>query len=553
MRRAASSPSFLPPALLGLALLAAAASAQNPLNAQHALFQHPGGYDVAPAGDVNGDGRADVIVGLWGDVARVYSGADGSLLHSFPSAPGSPPIAWSVSGVGDVDGDGVPDLAAGGSEADANGPEAGVVLVFSGATGATLHAKAGDASGDRLGASVAAAGDANGDGFADVAAGACAVDYPIEPQNYARVYSGKSGATLFTVLGSATQGDKLGFSVASVGDLDSDGRPELAIGAPMHGQNGTSAQMRGAVFVHSGLDGHRLFTFLGDSSMDFLGYSVAGLGDVNGDAVPDLVAGAWGDDNQGDVSGSARIFSGKTGAVLATVSGDVAGDRLGVGVGGLGDVDGDGHADFLAGIPYSNVAAFNAGALRVYSGLRKAPIRTLFGSLAFESFGWAARGLGDVNGDGSPDFATNSQVKGHSIVLSGVPMPLAAAEHEISLAAGGAQHWSLDGGAGQAAFVYGILGTASGTSPGLQVGALHVPLNVDDYTAFSAGSANAAPFFDTVGALDGVGRAQARFEIPPGLPASLAGLKLHHAFLSIDLSTGAIALVSNAVPLTLVP
>jgi hypothetical protein len=130
-----------------------------------------------------------------------------------------------------------------------------------------------------------------------------------------------------------------------------------------------------------------LFFMDGDSAEDRLGFSVAGVGDVNGDRVPDLAVGAPGDDNQGLQAGSVRVFSGATGAILYTFHGDGAGDQLGFSVGAAGDANGDGRADIVAGADEDGTNGSKAGLARVFSGLDGFVLHTLFGDAANDRFG----------------------------------------------------------------------------------------------------------------------------------------------------------------------
>ncbi len=110
---------------------------------------------------------------------------------------------------------------------------------------------------------------------------------------------------LYTFNGDSA-GDNLGLSVGGAGDVNNDGHADLIVGAPPGGKN-----QGGYARVLSGKDGKILYTFNGDSAGDWFGWSVGGAGDVNKDGYPDLIVGAWGDDNNGTNSGSARVLSGK--------------------------------------------------------------------------------------------------------------------------------------------------------------------------------------------------------------------------------------------------
>ena len=341
------------------------------------------GRSVSGAGDVNGDGFADLIVGAPSDdnngtnsgSARVYSGIDGNVLYTFDGDDVGDRLGSSVSGAGDVNGDGFADLIVGAPCDDTNGSFSGSARVYSGIDGNVLYTFNGDGEGDDLGRSVSGAGDVNGDGFADLIVGApFAINVGSPTSGSARVYSGIDGNVLYTFDGDDVS-DQLGSSVSGAGDVNGDGFADLIVGAPCDDNNGFRS---GSARVYSGIDGSVLYTFDGDGEDDDLGVSVSGAGDVNGDGFADLIVGAPGVDTNGDGSGSARVYSGIDGNVLHTFIG-AAGD-LGVSVSGAGDVNGDGVADLIVGAGES---------ARVFVGEGSAPEPL----------------LGDVNTDGDVSFS----------------------------------------------------------------------------------------------------------------------------------------------------
>jgi hypothetical protein len=132
---------------------------------------------------------------------------------------------------------------------------------------------------------------------------------------------------------------------------------------------------------------------------------VASAGDVNGDGHADLIVGAPDDDNAGNSSGSARVFSGLDGSVLYSFDGVSADDWYGLSLSGAGDVDRDGYADFLVGAPRQDeFGTDNSGSIRLYSGATGAVLDVFWGA-QHEDYFAIARGAGDVNRDGFPDFA----------------------------------------------------------------------------------------------------------------------------------------------------
>jgi hypothetical protein len=280
------------------------------------------GTSVSEAGDVNKDGYGDVIVGAWHDdnngsdsgMARVFSGKDGKVLHTFNGDSAGDRFGTSVSSAADVNKDGFPDLVVGATFDDNNGADSGMVRIFSGKNSAILHSFNGDAVNDQLGKSVCGAGDVNKDGWPDVIAGAIVADTKNGTDSgMVRVYSGvyiavKAGPPVLYTFNGDSAGDHFGTAVSDAGDVNKDSYPDLFAGALLDDNKGLSS---GMVRVFSGKDGKILYTFDGDSAGDWLGAAVGNAGDVNKDGYPDLIAGAFLDDNNGGASGSAYVFSGK--------------------------------------------------------------------------------------------------------------------------------------------------------------------------------------------------------------------------------------------------
>lgn len=307
------------------------------------------GFAVDGAGDVNGDGHDDVIAGAGpvlnaapGEVT-IFSGLDGSALHVI-SDPSTLPsfFGLAVAGIGDVDGDGLPDVAIGASLRSTNGlANNGGVDVYSG-NGALLFSVAGTHTSARLGESVARTGDVDGDGLADFIAGRRG---PNGLDGEAVVYSGAGGAVisvhapsspslfLFAV-GNLNPAAVVGTSA----DFDADGIDDYVLGRPFDAAGGPHA---GAVFVFSGADGSVLANHPG-RPCDRLGVHT-GLGDVSGDGKADIVAGKANDLGLLD---EVSVFSGATGAMMFATSG-LAGDATQGAI--AGDVNGDGYLDVVVG------------------------------------------------------------------------------------------------------------------------------------------------------------------------------------------------------------
>lgn len=350
--------------------------------------------DIARAGDIDRDGVGDLIVGAWGsdgggtDSGRAYvlSGVDGALLFTFTGLMPGDNMGDSVAGGGDINNDGYNDLIVGAPTSDVGASNTGSVTVFSGRDGSVLYTKHGENANDRLGVSVAGVGDVDGDGFDDFAGGAHLFDNgggTNDNRGMIRVYSGATGEALYTLIGERP-GDNFGWALSGAGDVNNDGRPDIVVGAPLNDAAGSNT---GRVYVYSGADGGLLHRFTGERGGDKLGLSVASAGDMDGDGHDDILTGAWWydiDDDSSDNRGRAYVFSGRTGEILFTITGEQRKDHLGRPVAGGDDINGDGVPDIVVGARDSDANGEDAG--RVY---------------VFHMPG-ACRA--DLNGDGRVDF-----------------------------------------------------------------------------------------------------------------------------------------------------
>ncbi len=376
------------------------------------------GSSVSTAGDINGDGHTDLIVGAYG-----YPGGSGKgrsyVMFGGPSMVGSGALALSnltgangfkldgennqdfsgssVSTAGDINGDGHTDLIVGAQGYHpSNGYKGRSYIVFGGPdmvgsgtlalsnlTGANGFKLDGENNGDYSGRSVSAAGDINGDDYADLIIGA---PYCLSNSQKGRSYvvfgglgmigngtlalSNLTGANGFKLDGENTQ-DYSGISVSTTGDINGDGHADLIIGAygyPSSSQKGRSYVVFGGPGVGSSenislasLNGTNGFKLDGENIGDWSGYSVSAAGDINGDGYKDVLIGAY---HYADQTGRSYVVFGSVGVVGSNgtlvlsnltgvngfkLDGENHGDYSGYSVNTAGDINGDGVADIVIG------------------------------------------------------------------------------------------------------------------------------------------------------------------------------------------------------------
>jgi hypothetical protein len=370
------------------------------------------GVSVSSAGDVNGDGFDDIIVGApFGD-------------NAFPMAGEAYVIYGKASGFGTVD---LTALAAG----------SGFVIQ-------------GPAQYSAAGYDVSSAGDINGDGFDDLIvtsreniSGGFYYAYDTTPSAYVIFGKANPAATInlatlsaadgFSVTNTSSYGWST-FSIAAAGDINGDGFGDIILGDRYGaGDAGEAYVIFGKANGFTNIDAGNLappngFRIQGDASGDWAGFSVAGVGDVNDDGFDDIVVGAPLGDDGGTNAGEAYVIFGKTtgfGTIDLTnlaaaagfkIQGERSHDVAGYSVSGAGDVNGDGFHDIIISAPFSDDGGLDTGKAYVIfgreSGFGTIDLRNLAPSAGFkiqgdtisDTAGFSVSGAGDMNGDGFDDL-----------------------------------------------------------------------------------------------------------------------------------------------------
>jgi hypothetical protein len=419
------------------------------------------GTSVTSAGDVNGDGLADLIVGAHGangfagrsyvvfgktntatvDLSAVARGQGGFAINGERSNDAS---GYAVSSAGDVNGDGLADLMVGAS--GDNGHAGSSYVVFGKASTAAVNLSAvargqggfaihGEHGGDFSGASLSSAGDVNGDGLADLIVGAQGAN---DDTGKSYVVFGKAntravelgnvanGVGGFVIKGS-TAYDRSGMSVANAGDVNGDGLADLIVGADGKSHVVFGKANTATVDLSAVANGDGGFAINGQASDGYSSYTVSSAGDVNGDGLADLIVGAFAVNG---IAGRSYVVFGKANTAAVDLSavangsggfainGQAAFDRSGYSVSSAGDVNGDGLADLIVGAHGANVFAgksyvvfgkANTAAVDLSEVVNGIGGFAINGQEMFDDAGQSVSSAGDVNGDGLADLIVGAR------------------------------------------------------------------------------------------------------------------------------------------------
>jgi hypothetical protein len=325
----------------------------------------------------------------------VYSGL-GSIVWIYESPGITDNFGWSVADAGDVNGDGITDVVAGAPYHDTlpAGPDCGLVRVLSGMNGNVLQEWEAPVGSRKFGWSVAGLGDLDGDGCSDLAVGEKEDQLPGKDAGSVHVFSGGTGDPLFWI-----PGDEehlfLGWAVEGIGDMDGDGIPDLAVGGPGVFVGFTGLHTAGRVHLVSGSSGTPFRTLWEMEPGERFGVSLARLSDLDLDGWTDLAVGAEWNAAAGWNAGAVRVFSIPTGAILHEETASAPLEAYGHAVASAGDLDLDGRGDFIVGAPDADMDTWNKGAVHAWSG--------------GQPVGWFGTGCGGVTASwsGHPDVGSN--------------------------------------------------------------------------------------------------------------------------------------------------
>jgi len=340
------------------------------------------GGSVSCAGDVNNDGYDDIVIGATGNdmgastggkVYIYYGGRNMDNISDVAVTGTSSPeaLGMSVSGAGDVNGDGYDDVIVGGTHV--NNCVGHALLFFGGQDMDNISDVefSGEGEYDYFGG-VSGAGDLNGDGFYDVIIGANQNDGG--GNNAGRAYIFFGGKAMdnvadFILTGNAP-GDYFGCSVSDAGDVNNDGFSDVIVGAIYNDLSVTNAGSGHIYYGGKFMDNIADMVLVGAAENDSFGGCVRGAGDLNGDGYDDVMVSAYRNDVGGSDAGRVYMYFGGSNMdniTDATVTGNNPNDRLGMGLYKLGDVNGDGFKEIIVGGPFQSYGGYQTGRAYVYS------------------------------------------------------------------------------------------------------------------------------------------------------------------------------------------
>jgi hypothetical protein len=392
---------------------------------------------MTTVGDVDGDNVSDYLIGAYDFQVRyappvnlsehegrafVFSGKSGKLLFTL-GTPGPMPYAafgFSVASAGDVNKDGTPDFFIGAFGYGGTGPlghgGSGKAFVFSGKDGKLLYSL--QAPQPQIGAgfgwAVASLGDLTSDGVPELIVGAFGQD----SEGKAFIFDGHTGKLFRTLETPQPSGSAFGWAVANAGDLNKDGVADVLVGAPYSSVGTTTIQ--GRAYAFSGKDGKLLLTLADPQPVggEVFGWRLTSTGDLNKDGTPDILVGApYKDVDSVPSQGVAFVFNGADGKLLFTLHDPVPRPYAGFGytLAQGPDMDQDGAPEILVSAPFQTVDMDHVqGEVFLFNGRDGRHLTTFDDPYPHQgaTFGYSLASPGDVNGDNIPDFAIGASGQG---------------------------------------------------------------------------------------------------------------------------------------------
>lgn len=320
---------------------------------------HRFGFLVCSAGDANGDGIEDYAASARRDNALrypsgmvvLYSGADGSVIREYRSARNWDRFGHALASAGDVNGDGFDDLIIGAPDDDFAGIGTGSVFIYSGEDGSALHTLRGSKTWDRFGKGVCSLGDIDFDGRPEFLVGVPRRENGFKEAGAVEMYSGRTGALIMRVPGRERDAF-FGSRIVAMGDVTGDLVPDFAASGVLHANNFEGYD--GYAEIRDGSDGSLIASMESSAIGEGFGMTLAAV-DITGDGLRDLIVGAplasyFGGAGLG--AGALRAYSGPSGRFLIEWKGSGSEHRFGDSIASLDrDLDGDGMNEFIVGSP----------------------------------------------------------------------------------------------------------------------------------------------------------------------------------------------------------
>ncbi len=332
-------------------------------------------------------------------------------LHTYEGIFEGDHYGKSIDTLSDINGDGWKDwiIGAPGAENSSGNIDAGIARVYSGKNGKLLYAFQGGGAYDHMGTAVGSPRDVDGDGYKDILVSADWEDAGgLHNSGAVYLFSGFNGSLIHRWEGGSID-DNLGTTVSGVGDFNGDTVFDVLVGAPFADNPFTGEADTGAVYVFSGAPPYEpLHQYYGQMPQELHGKVATGVGDLDGDGIYDIIAGSpYAENNQGmPYAGAITMYSGVTGQVIYRLSGQGPYEYFGSSVTRIYDITDDGAQDFLVGAPGASSGwPPNTGAAFLFSGLDGTLLRSHFGENLGDQFGGSIAGVIDIDRDGVKDYA----------------------------------------------------------------------------------------------------------------------------------------------------